>query len=148
MSDLTGTLAEIGRRFGRLQRVTGGKVITIEGPLLIIRGDDIVYRLTVTDDQDARVNLTGASIDFQIRITPGASGSPPIAKSVGSGITLLDQTSSTTKGQADIAIDSADTLAAGVPAGLYWLDVLVTASGKRHHAIEPQELAIADTVTP
>ena len=123
-------------------------MITITGPIQLIRGDDYVFRITVTDDTDARVDLTSAAIQFQIRTAPGAAGAPAVAKSVGSGITVLDQTQPTTKGQADIAIDSADTAAAGVPAGVYWLDAVTVILSKRHHVIDPMECEIIDSVTP
>ena len=137
------SIGVVGQLFGPLQLVGGTTVIDLIGPMLVYAGDTATLRLTVTDDADARVDLTGAAIELQVKPAIGAADPPTISKAVGSGITLLDQTSAATKGQADIAISSVNTTQ---PAGLYWLDVVVEISGGRVHAVAPREFTVAEVV--
>lgn len=140
---MTGALATVGQLFGFLQLVKETTVIDLIGPMLVYAGDSATYRLTVTDDADARVNLTGAVIELQVKGKPGAADPPTIAKATDSGITLLDQAAPDTKGQADISFTSSDT---AKPPGLYWLDVVVTLAGARTHVVAPREYTIGAVV--
>jgi hypothetical protein len=138
------TIASVGELFGALAIVKGDTMIDLVGPMRILKGDDAVYRLTIVDDADARIDLTAATIEMQIKPALGADDPPTIAKSVGAGITLLDQTQDETKGQADINIAPADT--ASLTPGLFWLDVVAIIGGIRRHAIEPREFTVGDVV--
>lgn len=134
----------VGQLFGRLHLpLDGGLVIDLIGPVLMYAGDTATLRITVTDDTDARVDLTGADVELEVKPSLGGADPATIAKAIGTGITLLDQTDPLTRGQADVAIESADT---DQPAGLYWLDVVVSISGGRVHAIAPREFTIAAVV--
>lgn len=138
-----GKLAIVGARFGLLQ-LFGATMIDLIGPLRVPRGDYVKYRLTVTDDEDERVDLTGSTIELQVKTALGAVDPPLIAKSIGSGITLLTQ-SGDTKGQADIVLLPADT---NITSALYYLDiVLVEAGTQRQHVIE-REFTIGGVVNP
>jgi hypothetical protein len=137
------TIATMGQLFGGLQDYN--TMINLIGPMRVWRGDSVTYLLTVTDDEDARVNLTGMTITMQVRATAGASGDPVISKSTTSGITLLDQDDADTKGQATIEILAADT---DKEPGLYYLDAKVADGADVQHVIEPREFTIGAVVTP
>lgn len=141
---MNATIAVLGKLFGNLQ--DNNTMINLIGPMRVWRGDAVTYLLTVTDDEDARVNLTGATIAMQVRAEAGAAGDPLIAKSTATtGITLLDQDNADTKGQATIELLTADTDQAP---GLYYLDVKVTVDGDPQHVIEPRAFTIGAVVTP
>lgn len=140
---MNGSIAVLGKLFGNLQ--DNNTMINLIGPMRVWRGDAVTYVLTVTDDEDERVNLTGATIAMQVRTAAGATGDPTIAKSVGDGITLLEQTNPDTKGQATIELLTTDTDKAP---GLYYLDVKITVDGDPQHVIEPREFTIGAVVTP
>lgn len=138
------TIGLVNRLFGQLHLVKGATVIAIVGPFTIYRGDGATLRLTVTDDDDARIDLTAAAIELQVKAGIGDADPALIAKAVGTGIALLDQAVADTKGQADITIAPADTDRAP---GLFWLDVVVIpAIGDRQHVITPIELTIGGVV--
>lgn len=140
---MIGALGVLQQRFGFLARVGETHVITLLGPLTVYAGDALPLRLTVTDDADARVDLTGAAIELEVKARIGGPDPAAIHKAIGSGITLLDQTSADTRGQADIAITSTDT---SLTPGLYWLDVVLTLSGVRGHVIAPREFTVLGVV--
>lgn len=127
---MNGSISIVDKWFGHLQRVTGANVIDLNGPISIYRGDSATLRLTVTDDEDARVDLTGATIELQVKAALGDADPALITASVGSGITLRDQTDDEEIGQADIALTSANT---NRTPGLFYLDVVVEVSGTRQH---------------
>jgi hypothetical protein len=150
MVRLRGALGDVGRMFGLIQIVEEDPVIDVVTPPVFWRGDDRTLRLTVTDDADARVNLTSATvITLEIKASTGAADPALVSKILGAGVTLLAQGSPDTIGQADIVIAAADTInAATLPEGVYWLDVVVVIGGVRSHVIEPMECAIRDVVNP
>lgn len=129
--------------FGALQ--DGDTMINLIGPMKVWRGDSAVYVLTVTDDEDERIDLTGKTIAMQVRSAPGATGAATISKTSGSGIELRDQLEDDTKGQAEITLLSADT---SIAPGLYWIDVKITDGADVQHVIEPREFTIGAVVTP
>lgn len=139
---LHGSIAVVGQLFGHLQLVDGGTLIDLIGPMRVYRGDAARYRLTVTDDADARVDITGATIEVQVRTALGAVDPPSIGKSVGSGITILTQ-SGDTLGQADVVFASGDT---NIAPALYWIDVVITLAGDRVHIVAPREYTISSVV--
>lgn len=137
------TLSIVGRLFGHLQRVQGETMIDLVAPFTIYRGDAATLRLTVTDDDDARVDLTGATIELQIKTAINGADPATVSKAIGSGITLLAQAGDTL-GQADIAISGADT---NQTPGLFYLDVVVTPlAGDRQHVIAPMAITIGGVV--
>lgn len=140
---LRGRLGIRSKLFGLLQLV-GDTMIDVIGPMRVIRGDTLSLRLTVTDDEDDREDLTDAEIELQVRTAAGAAGGPLIRKVVGDGIEILEQDGDTI-GQADIEISSVDTDRA--PA-LLWLDVVVTLVDRRQHVIAPRKFSIVGSVTP
>lgn len=141
---IRGRLGSLGRRFGLLQLLGEDTMIDLIGPMRVFRGDSLTLRLTVTDDEDERVDITDADIELQVRTAAGATGAPVIQKTVGAGIEILTQADDTL-GQADISITSSDTDRA--PA-LHYLDVVVTLGGQRAHVISPRKFSIAGSVTP
>ena len=72
-------------------------------------GDTRVLELTITDEADAVVNLTGAAITWALSKRNASEvlpkGTAILTKTVGSGITITDAAN----GRADVAIDPADT---------------------------------------
>lgn len=71
-------------------------------------GESKTWLLTVTTD-GARQSLTGLTIEFEVRTDEAAPDPPLIARAVGTGITLRDQGVEATKGQAELALDPAQT---------------------------------------
>lgn len=140
---MMGTLEIAGQMFALLSQEQGDNMIAVIGPMRVFRGDTLDLVLTVTDDADEPVDLTGAAIVLTVKPNPGDADAT-FTRTVGTGITLRAQ-SGDTLGQADIAITSANT---GVAPGLYYLDVVVTLAGKTQHVVEPVEFTIGATVNP
>lgn len=139
-----GSLGVVGARLGLLQLV-GDTMIDLIGPMLVHRGDALALRLTITDDEDERVDITGATIELQVKANLGDADPPTIAKAVGTGITLLTQ-SGDTLGQADIAITGGAAGDTDKTPGLYWLDVVLVLAGARAHVVAPREFTIGPVV--
>ena len=115
-------------------------------PIVGFRGADRVFRVTVTKaDDSGRQDLTGATMEFQVKTAPGVADPALISKSVGAGITLLAQAGATL-GQADLALASADTSGATTPAGKYSYDLVATIGGKRRVIIPPSDFTLKDVV--
>lgn len=130
------------RLLGALQ-LAGQQPQDLIGPILVYQGDDAAYLLTVTDDAGARVDLrTVSAIEVQVKTATGAADPPTIAKELGGGVDLLDQTLPATQGQALITFTGDDT--SQIP-GLYALDVVVV-DGRRQHVIAPRDYTIAAVV--
>jgi len=136
-----GKLARLNQTFGLLQQA-GVTMIDLIGPIRVYRGDALDLRLTVTDDTDQRVNLTGVELELQVKPTLGGADPPTISKAVDSGIALLAQ-SGATLGQADIAFSSADL---DITPGRYWLDVVRDPTGARAHVVPPVEFTVRAAV--
>jgi uncharacterized protein YfaS (alpha-2-macroglobulin family) len=137
------TLEIAGQMFGMLSQEKGDAVIAVVGPMRVWRGDTLDLVLSVTDDADEPVNLTGATIVLTVKPNPGDADAT-FQLAVGTGITLRAQAGDTL-GQADIAITSAHSNKAP---GLYYLDVVVVLASKTQHVIEPVEFTIGATVNP
>lgn len=138
------TLESVGELFGLLSLVGETEMIDLIGPMQLHRGDGATYRLTVFGDDDARADLTGATIELEVKAALGGADPAPIIKAVGTGITIAVPQTGGTKGQADIVIDSADS---DIAPALYWLDVVVTlAGGQRKHVLAPREFTILPVV--
>lgn len=141
---MRGALGILGQRFGLLQLV-GDTMIDLIGPMLVYRGDAAPLRLTVTDDEDEPLRLTGATIEVQVKAALGDADPPVIAKAIGTGVTILTQ-SGDTLGQADIDITGGAGGDTDKAPALYWLDVVVVLAGVRGHVIAPREFTIAPVV--
>lgn len=140
---MKGAIGLVGQLFCELQRIEDTAMINIIGPINVYRGDQVTFRLTVTDDEDERVNITGATIELQVKTAKGDADPPTITKAVGGGITLLDQTAdSDTEGQADAVLLSANT---DITPGLRYLSVVVVLGGVRQTLVD-REFVILDVV--
>lgn len=139
---LSGSLAQTNVLVGRLQ-IAGGDVIDIIGPISVYQGDTIDLVLVVTDDAGVPVDLTGASIEVQVKAAVGAPDPPMISKAIGSGVTLLDQGDPATEGRAAVAFSSADT---SVATAAYALDVVVVLGGRRQHVVAPRQFSVMPVV--
>jgi hypothetical protein len=148
---MNGTLAIAGKLFGLLQQDTGDNMIDLIGPIEVVAGDDLDLVLTVTDDEDARENLSAlVDDDIRVRISDSDGGAAVVEYTIGSGVTLSDQTvGGDTEGQATITIPAADTARA---AQLYYLEASVKLGGKRQHVVASRPFtikpAIAAVVAP
>lgn len=114
-------------------------------PLSVYRGESKTYRFTVVDvDTGDRVNLTGATIDFTIKAADGA-GAALLAKAIGSGITLRDQTDPAQRGQFDVVLPYANTQA--LAAAKYRYDCAVReVSGFRFYASPAADFYVIEAV--
>jgi hypothetical protein len=146
---LFGQLLEVGLR-GVLQSVP----VTTEDPmardsndrvLRVVRGEDRTFRLTVFDEDDARQDLTGATITFRVKnlITDALA---VIGLGVGTGITILDQSDPTadTYGQADVVLAGDDTIA--LDPGVKVYEVRVTLAGLVSSVIQPADFVLTREV--
>lgn len=76
-----------------------------------------------------------SALEFQVKSDVEAADPPLLSKSLGSGITLLDQ-SGDTIGQAEIEIEPGDTT--GMTPGAFKYDVAATfTNGRRIYVIKP-----------
>lgn len=118
-------------------------VLPVAQPIKGIRGAYRVFRTTVTDvDTGARKDITGATVEFQVRTAAGVADPPLISKAVGAGITILDQANAATKGQADIVLAAADTSA--LAAGTYSYDLVIIVGGERRVLVPPSPFVLKE----
>jgi hypothetical protein len=138
---LFGQLRELALR-GILQRVP----VTTEDPMpsetndTVLRqstSEDATFRLTCWDEADERQDLTGATITFRVKDTIDDVATV-IAKSVGFGITILDQGDEDTIGQADILVARADV--AALAAGLKVYETVVEIAGDASSVVQGEYL--------
>lgn len=115
----------------------------------IYQGEDKTFRLTVTEDDGQRKDLTGSTLEFQVKSALGGADPAAIFKSsVNAGeITVLDQTAGVaTVGQADIDLVSGDTITPDL-LGFYKYDVvLILPGGKRKIIVAPSDFEVQDVV--
>jgi len=113
-----------------------------------VRGEDAVYRITVTDDDGDTVDLSSAVIYFRVKTALSAS-TLSISKSSATSTeinVLSPQSTTTNKGRADIYVDQADT--STLSAGTYYYDVWVTdSSGDDTAVIKPSKFRIERAIT-
>jgi hypothetical protein len=113
-------------------------------PLRLIAGESKRWIFTVVDLDGRRSDLSSASaIEFQVKKADGDPDPALVAKALGTGITLLDQTSAATRGQFQVDLGSSDTALA---AGTYRYDVVVVVSGRRHFVVEPSDFKVIAAV--
>jgi hypothetical protein len=112
----------------------------------IARGETFHERLTVLDRvTGVRIPLPDGILIFAT-MSPSPGQPSTLAKSVGDGITILDQTEDApTVGQADIVWYSSDT--AQLTEGVYWRDVwLVDLAGNETPVVEPLAIKVYEPV--
>jgi hypothetical protein len=115
-------------------------------PIEVVKGESKTLRFTAMDADEARVNLTGATVEFEVHYPPGAAQPPAIAKSIGSGILLGDQDTAATKGDFDVSLSPADTK--DLKAKLYKYDVWIVLLGYRRCLVRPSDFRLIETVNP
>lgn len=137
---LRASLAVANALFGTLSQ-QGATVIEIIGAVSVYQGDTLDLVLAVTDDAGQPFDLTGATVEVQVKEAAGAPDPALIAKSVGSGIVLLDQT--TDKGKAVCSFSSVDT--ARTPQA-YTIDAVVQIGPRRQHVVAPRAFGVLPVV--
>lgn len=107
-------------------------------PKTIFQGNSKTFPLSVVQESDGQaVDLTGASIEFEVKTQRG--GGDPAAIIVAGTIT------DAANGLAEIALDPSHTK--DLDPGLYRYDVvLVTAASKRYTIIPPSDFRILSVV--
>jgi len=88
----------------------------------LFSGEDKLLSIQVLDEAGAQVDISGCTIEWSLRRHPHSTGTPLIAKTTASGITIRTQTG-VDKGYFDVRLLAAD-LAALV--GVYHHVALVT----------------------
>jgi hypothetical protein len=142
---IVGALEAVGVEFGYLE-IADPVPIQLADPIRVNRSESLEWTLTVTDDADAPVDLTGSQIELEVKVARGDGDPAKIRKIIGAGVTLLAQTGDTL-GMATIVIDSSDTEdKTAMPAGIYWLDVVRIAGGKRKYVIPPLRFVLDEVV--
>lgn len=112
-------------------------------PIELWAGESTRKRFTVRDEEtDDPVDLTGATIEFEIKAKAGDDDPALVHKEIGDGIELLTQ-SGDTLGQGDFVIDPEDTAALD---GMYMYDLVVVSGGERRYVIKPSECYIHPVV--
>jgi len=110
----------------------------------VYKGESKTLLLTISDSDGVRLDITGFTIEFQVKLKDGDADPPLISKSVGSGITILTQ-SGGTLGQATVKIDSADTT--GLTAQKHRYDVIVIdLVGDRQVVVPPSNFWVKEVV--
>lgn len=117
---------------------------TVPLPKTIFKGEDKTYRLTITDADNERVDITGFALQFEVKLDVGDADPAIISKTVGAGITILTQSGSTL-GQATVEVDSADTSPLAVVVHKYDV-VAVDLAGERHVVVPPSDFDVRDVV--
>lgn len=95
--------------------------------LVVYTGGDYIFDLTVTDDDGTLIDLTGATLTWQVRLQLD-DAAPLIDKETGAGITHAADQPGTGKGLAELAVAKADWPAIG---HYYWGLWLKDAVGNR-----------------
>jgi hypothetical protein len=127
-------------------------------PLEVVKGEGKVLRYDVIDNtkgvytlvngvlrEGSRVDITTASaVEWQAHYPPGSPDPTAVAKALGTGIALLDQTAADTKGAFEVTLTSADTK--DLVAKLYKYDVVVVLSGVRRYVVRPSDFRLIEPV--
>lgn len=112
-------------------------------PYTLRQGETRKPTVTVFDVNGDLQDLTGATIEFQVKPKPGDDDTlAVITKTSPTGITISDQT--TNKGQLVINIDSSDT--ATLAGGVFFYDVVAILSGGDRSVVIPPSPFIVVTV--
>lgn len=112
--------------------------------ITIYKGNSKSWILTVKDSTQSPIDITGYTLEFQVKGAVDDADPALISKSVGSGITILTQ-SGATLGQAQIDVIPADT--ANLETRVHYYDVVgVDGSSNRYHLIAPDKFEIRGVV--
>jgi len=104
----------------------------------IVQGDTCTFRVVLTDENDAAIDLTGTDADMEIK---RLDGTLVMALSIGDGITYTDPTG----GEMTITIDAADTASLD-PEYTYLYDVQWT-NGSNVRTVVAGNLRIMKQIT-
>lgn len=99
VAPISGTLAEI--------RLTSDQGDRFE--LELFQHEGLTLQITTLDAAGNGVDLDGDTLSFRAYLRDGDETSPVITKTVGSGITIADQTDETTRGRCDVELAPTDT---------------------------------------
>lgn len=112
----------------------------------VLRGETRGWLVTVTDENDARIDLNGVDeIEFQVKKRMGRGDPPLVFKSIAmGGITVLDQSAPATKGQFELLLTVNDTK--NLPAARYRYDVVIVAGSQRQYVVPPSDFELGDVV--
>lgn len=111
--------------------------------LILYRGETAEFTLSVERD-GVPYDLTGASIEIEVKILPGADDPALIHLAVGNGITPL---APLTDGNAAVRFESTTIpVAANMPAGIYYLDVVTIKGADRFYPIKARRTILKDVV--
>jgi hypothetical protein len=112
---------------------------------VIYKGESKTLRFTVTDRSGNRVSLsTATAIEWQMNYPVGPPYSAAVAKSLGSGIALDNQSDPATMGDLLVTISPNDTK--DLVAKRYKHDLWVTIGGHRKCAVRPSDVTLAEPV--
>lgn len=108
----------------------------------IYAGESAKWLFTAYDRNGDPVDLTGATIELEIKLNKGDADPALVHKEVGAGITVLAQ-SGATLGQFEAALVPNDT---GARSGMHYWDVVVVSGGERWFVVPPSEFYIEPVV--
>lgn len=116
----------------------------ITQPITIFKGEDKTYTIRVVDDAGDPVDISGFTVEFEVKTAVGLADPASIAKAVGSGIVIApDQVAN--KGEATLTIDPADTNT--LTALIYKYDLIVIdGGGERQVVIAPSNFDLREVV--
>ncbi len=121
----------------------GASFLLPANSLSVIRGASKTYQLTVTDENGASINLTGATVYFTVKKT--IQDTEPLIQKKSTDITQINIVSPRA-GIAQIFLKPADTATRDV--GDYVFDVwVVLTTGKRYPVVPPTTFEIVSGVT-
>lgn len=111
----------------------------------VYKGESKLLVFTVYDSANARVDLTGASIEFQVNYPLGPPYAALIAKSTSAGgVSLGNQSDPTTRGDFSVSLTPDDTK--NLTAKRYKYDVWVTIAGVRRAVVPPSDFNLLEVV--
>lgn len=125
----------------------------LESPVRIIVGEALRLLITVEDgDTGELFDLSVfADLELEVKVADGDGDPALLAKSIGSGVTVLPQTGATL-GQAEIAITTTDTSTTPWPAapgniGVFRYDVVgIDGAGERTILVPPSDFIVSPGV--
>lgn len=113
--------------------------------LEMFKGEDVVFRFTVLDEDDERYSLTAATdIQFEVKTADGGADPALISKNLAAGVVKLNQTVSETKGQFEVTLLAANTSALAI--GTLRYDVWLIEGGLRKVVIQPSNFVLRASV--
>lgn len=116
----------------------------------LFKGEDKSYLIVVIDENKERVDLTGFTIEFEVKVAVGDTDPPVIAKSTATtGITIAANQAlpadGGNRGEAQLDIDPGDSNA--IAARIYKYDlVIIDSASERHVVIPPSDFDVREVV--